>query len=112
MKFYFTLIHSGLIGEAALLAAAAAAANCGLYGYEIYHFNASVAPQSDAGHAFAPLKLAVGIVSYISMSRSGRETRCSRCNLKTRSKSCFNNRRAAKLFYERSGYRLRDACFS
>lgn len=43
------------------------------------------------------------IVSYISTSRSGRETRCSRCNLKSRLKSCFNNRHIMKLFYERSG---------
>lgn len=43
-------------------------------------------------------------VSYISMSRSGRETRCSRCNLKSRLKSCFNNRHIMKLFYERSGF--------
>lgn len=44
------------------------------------------------------------IVSYISMSHSGRETRCSRRNLKSRLKSCFNNRHITKLFYERSGF--------
>lgn len=75
--------------------------------YKILHFNAFL-PLYFITHCFCNAKrkssVETYIVSYISMSRSGRETRCSHRDLKSRSKSYFNNHRIKKLFYERSGY--------